>query len=74
VLVLRLIERDRGIGFDSGADILGAVLITAALMLAVYAIVTRDAGLGAVSALLVAFVATSSWSPSWRARRWRATR
>jgi EmrB/QacA subfamily drug resistance transporter len=68
ILALRLLERDRGIGFGGGADVLGAVLITAALMLLVYTIVkpaadygwgaTRTLGLGAVSlGLLGAFLA-----------------
>src|SRR5262249_14922845 len=35
----RLIDRDRGIGTGGGADIPGAVLITAALMVGVYTIV-----------------------------------
>src|SRR3954453_1319743 len=35
----RLIAKDTGIGFRQGADVLGAVLITAALMLLVYTIV-----------------------------------
>jgi EmrB/QacA subfamily drug resistance transporter len=67
VLAWRLIERDRGIGFGDGADSLGAVLITSALMVGVYTIVepaakdgwgaSRTLLFGAVSvALLVAFV------------------
>lgn len=36
---LRLLERDRGPGFGHGADVIGAVLITASLMLGVYTIV-----------------------------------
>jgi EmrB/QacA subfamily drug resistance transporter len=63
----RLLERDAGIGLHQGADVPGAVLITAALMLGVYTIVkpaaeegwgaSQTLGLGAVSlALLVAFV------------------
>src|SRR3982750_2527492 len=67
-LAVRLVERDKGIGFGSGADVLGAALITASLMLGVYTIVKPAAeqgwgagrtlafGAGAV-ALLVAFVA-----------------
>jgi EmrB/QacA subfamily drug resistance transporter len=39
VLSTRLLEKDKGIGFGSGADIPGAVLITSGLMLAVYTIV-----------------------------------
>src|SRR4051794_7284651 len=68
VLAARLIERDKGIGFGGGADMPGAALITASLMLGVYTIVKpaadygwgagRTLGLGALSvALLVAFVA-----------------
>jgi EmrB/QacA subfamily drug resistance transporter len=67
-LALRLLERDSGIGFGEGADVPGAVLITAALMLGVYTIVkpaaqlgwgaARTLELGCVSlALLAAFVA-----------------
>src|SRR5213593_2786471 len=37
-LATRLLERDRGLGFGRGADFLGAVLSTAALMLLVYTI------------------------------------
>jgi EmrB/QacA subfamily drug resistance transporter len=68
VFAMRLIERDRGEGFGEGADVLGAVLITSALMLLVYTIVEPAAtdGWGASSTLalfagslvlLVAFVA-----------------
>jgi EmrB/QacA subfamily drug resistance transporter len=67
VLTRRLLEKDVGIGFGKGADVLGAVLITSSLMLGVYTIVepaadlgwgaTRTLALGAGSlALLVAFV------------------
>src|SRR3954464_2829515 len=64
----RVVERDEGIGLSKGADALGAVLITAALMLGVYTIVKPAAedgwgasltlGLGAASlALLAGFIA-----------------
>jgi EmrB/QacA subfamily drug resistance transporter len=67
VLAMRLLEKDRGAGFGKGADILGAVLITASLMLLVYTIVepaaddgwgaTRTLALGAGAlALLAAFI------------------
>ncbi|HKP91010.1 MAG TPA: MFS transporter [Thermoleophilaceae bacterium] len=67
-IAVRLLERDRGIGFGDGADVPGAVLITTSLMLGVYTIVKPAAELGwgsgqalalsAVSlALLVAFLA-----------------
>jgi EmrB/QacA subfamily drug resistance transporter len=68
VIAGRLIESDRGLGFRDGADVPGAVLITASLMLGVYTIVNpaaeygwgagRTLVLGAISlALLVAFIA-----------------
>jgi EmrB/QacA subfamily drug resistance transporter len=67
VLAVRLVGRDVGIGLRGGADVLGAVLVTGALMLGVYTIVkTQDygwgsahtLGLGAVAiGLLVGFVA-----------------
>jgi len=63
VLAARLLDSDRGIGLGQGADVAGAVLVTAALMLGVYTIVeARDygwgsahtLGLGAVAVLLLA--------------------
>jgi EmrB/QacA subfamily drug resistance transporter len=49
----RLLEKDEGIGFGEGADALGAVLITASLMLGVYTIVEPAAtdGWGAATTL-----------------------
>jgi EmrB/QacA subfamily drug resistance transporter len=49
----RLLEDDKGIGFGEGADALGAVLITASLMLGVYTIVEPAAtdGWGAATTL-----------------------
>jgi EmrB/QacA subfamily drug resistance transporter len=65
-LAWRLVGQDKGIGFRSGADVAGAVLVTSALMLGVYTIVkaadygwgsARTLGFGAVAvALLGAFV------------------
>jgi EmrB/QacA subfamily drug resistance transporter len=65
-LALRLVDKDEGIGLDRGADVLGAVLVTVALMLGVYTILEagdygwgslRTLGLGAISlGLLAAFV------------------
>ncbi|HEU5143189.1 MAG TPA: MFS transporter [Solirubrobacterales bacterium] len=58
---MRLVEPHEGIGFGEGADIPGAVLITASLMLGVYTILgvedvgwaaARTLGLGAVSLAL----------------------
>jgi EmrB/QacA subfamily drug resistance transporter len=63
----RLIDSDEGIGIGRGADVLGAALVTSALMLGVYTIVKasdygwgslHSLGLGAASlALLAVFVA-----------------
>ncbi|GAA4632053.1 DHA2 family efflux MFS transporter permease subunit [Actinoallomurus vinaceus] len=46
VLSLRVLDRDKGLGFGAGTDVLGAVLITAALMLGVYTIVDPAAARG----------------------------
>jgi len=63
VLAIRILESDRGIGLDQGADVLGAVLVTAGLMLGVYTIVqsadygllsTRTLGFGGVAVILLA--------------------
>jgi EmrB/QacA subfamily drug resistance transporter len=63
VLAQRLLESERGIGLGEGADVLGAFLITAALMLGVYAIVggsdhgwgsTHTLGFGAIAVVLLA--------------------
>jgi EmrB/QacA subfamily drug resistance transporter len=66
VLAARLLEWDRGIGLGGGADVIGAFLVTAALMLGVYTIVesarygwgsAHTLGFGGVAVvLLVAFV------------------
>ena len=70
ILALRLIEDDEGIGLGEGADALGAILVTGALMLGVLTIIrTSDVGWtsietvagGAAAALaLVAFVVRES--------------
>jgi EmrB/QacA subfamily drug resistance transporter len=68
LLARRLLGKDRGIGFGEGADVLGAVLITAALVVGIYTIVEpasrhgwgagQTLSLGALAlVLLVAFVA-----------------
>lgn len=53
LLALRLIAREKGIGFGRGADFLGAALITGSLMLGVYTIVgpAAEYGWGAGSTL-----------------------
>jgi EmrB/QacA subfamily drug resistance transporter len=59
VLARRLLERDEGIGFGQGADVSGAVLITASLMLGVYTIVEPAAKYGWGDATTLAFGAGS---------------
>ncbi|MBP0455286.1 DHA2 family efflux MFS transporter permease subunit [Kitasatospora sp. RG8] len=63
LLAVRVLGSDRGPGLRAGADSLGAVLITAALMLGIYTVVgtgesgwtsARTLGLGALSAVLLA--------------------
>ncbi len=63
LLAARLIHSDPGIGLGEGADVLGALLVTAALMLGVFTIVQsadygmgspRTFGLGAIAVLLLA--------------------
>ena len=66
VLASRMLDSERGLGFDQGADSVGAFLVTAGLMLGVYAIVQSSEyglasahtfGFGGVAViLLVAFV------------------
>src|SRR5712672_899989 len=52
VLAARLLESDRGVGLGEGADVVGALLVTAALMLGVYTIVeSTDYGLGSMHTL-----------------------
>ncbi|KAB8194041.1 MFS transporter [Nonomuraea phyllanthi] len=62
-LALRALPADRGLGLASGADVLGAALVTAGLMLGIYTVVKIEEygwlaghtlGLGAVSAALLA--------------------
>jgi EmrB/QacA subfamily drug resistance transporter len=62
LLSWRLVRSDRGIGLGKGADVIGAVLVTASLMLGVYTIVetanygwasVHTIGLGALSLLLL---------------------
>ena len=56
-LAIKLIDKDRGIGLREGADILGAVLVTGALMLGVFAIVAENAIAGAIAvAALIGFL------------------
>jgi MFS family permease len=63
ILAVRLVADDRGVGLGRGADVVGAVLVTAALMLGVYTIVevvdhgwgsAHTLGFGGLSVLLLA--------------------
>ena len=57
VLAVRVVEADRGTGLRAGLDVLGAVLVTAAVMLGVYGISSAAWGaLAAAAVLLAAFV------------------
>ena len=63
-LALRFIAADRGLGLRAGADVTGALLVTAGLMVAVYTLVTADSRATAgtavfgtlAAALIVGFV------------------
>ncbi|WP_372790052.1 DHA2 family efflux MFS transporter permease subunit [Paraconexibacter sp.] len=58
VMALRLVEDRPGLGFGRGADIPGAVLITAGMMLGVYAILQGgEAGWGAPTTVLPGLIA-----------------
>jgi EmrB/QacA subfamily drug resistance transporter len=59
VLAMRLLDRDKGIGFGDGADVAGAVLITSSLMLGVYTIVKPAADYGWASGRTLVFGAVS---------------
>ncbi len=60
-LALRVLPADRGIGIRAGADAVGALLITGALMLGVYTIVKPAAedGWGATTTLVLGAVAVA---------------
>ncbi len=70
IYAIRLLDRDKGIGFGEGADVPGAALVTSALMLGVYTIVKPAAddgwgapltlGLGAASLALLGTGSSSS--------------
>ena len=59
VLAMRLLDKDKGIGFGNGADVLGALLVTSALMLLVYTIVDPAAELGWGAQRTIVLVAVS---------------
>jgi EmrB/QacA subfamily drug resistance transporter len=71
LLAARLLKDDRGIGLGGGADVIGAALVTAALMLAVYTIVEsaqygwfsrHTLGLGGIAVLLLAAFTWRQWT------------
>src|ERR1051326_2485254 len=55
VLATRLLASERGLGLGAGADVVGAVLITASLMLSVYTIVGEAAASGWAAPRTVVF-------------------
>ena len=60
IAAVRLLDSDRGIGLGQGADVLGAIMVTAALMLGVYTIVqTSDYGLGSTRTVALGGVAVA---------------
>ena len=60
LLAVRVVVPDRGIGLRAGADLPGATLVTAALMLAVYTIVkAADYGWGSAHTLVLGAVAVT---------------
>ena len=63
-LAHRLLSSSRGLGLAEGADVLGAALVTASLMLGVYAIVASAGGIGVLAiALLGAFLVRQGRAP-----------
>src|SRR2546421_5470186 len=60
LLAARLLESDKGMGIGPGADPLGAILVTVAHMLGVYAVVqTSDYGLVSLRTAILGTVATA---------------
>ncbi len=60
LFAVRLVESRRGIGVGEGADVPGAVLVTAGLMLAVYTILgVEENGWGSAETLLLAAVSVA---------------
>jgi MFS family permease len=71
VLAVRLVDRDVGVGLRRGADVLGAALVTGALMLGVYTIVrTQSYGWGSARTLALAGLALGLLASfvAWEAR------
>jgi EmrB/QacA subfamily drug resistance transporter len=60
VLALRAVPRDQGTGLRHGADVPGAVLITAAMMLSVYTIVKPASADGWLAGRTLGFAAASA--------------
>ena len=60
-MAMRMLESDRGIGLGKGADVVGAVLVTAALLLGVYTIIrTTEYGWGSVHTIAFGAAAIAS--------------
>ena len=61
ILAVRLLEDDPGLGLAKGADILGAILVTGALMLGVFTIIrTSDVGWTSVETLVTGAAAIAA--------------
>src|SRR2546430_3538976 len=60
IAAARMLDSDKGIGLGHGADVLGAIMVTSALMLGVYTIVqTSDYGLGSSRTLVLGGIAVA---------------
>jgi EmrB/QacA subfamily drug resistance transporter len=59
IAAFRYVDRDRGLGLAKGADVPGAVLVTSALMLGVYTIVSPASAYGWGAGRTLAFGASS---------------
>jgi len=62
----RLLASDRGLGTDHGADVIGAILVTAGLMVGVYSIVESSVyGLGSLHTIGFGAVYALNWHFRW---------
>src|SRR5881409_3672855 len=60
IAAARMLDSDKGIGLGHGADVLGAIMVTSALMLGVYTIVqTSDYGLSSSRTLVLGGIAVA---------------
>src|SRR5213596_3004409 len=60
IAAARMLDSDKGVGLGQGADVLGAIMVTSALMLGVYTIVqTSDYGLSSSRTLVLGGIAVA---------------